>query len=66
MHFVATVGYLKTPSLEEFFYILFSFEALPKVPVGKEPSLVVSECPSWVLPKRLNSICEEVVEVPLH
>ena len=66
VHFMTSVGYLKASSLEKLLNILFSFEALPEVPVCKEPSLVVSESSSWVLPKRLNSIREEVVEMPLH
>jgi len=63
---MASVGYLEAASLEEFFYHLFSFGALPEVPVCKVPSLIVSEGPRWVLPKCLNSIREEVVEMPLH
>ena len=66
VHLMATVGYLEAASLEKFFYDLFGFGGLPEVPVCKVPSLVVSEGPRRVLPKRLNSICEEVVEMPLH
>ena len=66
VHLMAAVGYLEAASLEKFFNHRFNFRGLPEVPVCKVPSLVVSEGPRWVLPKRLNGIREEVVDMPLH
>ena len=66
VHFMTSIGNLKGASVEKLFNNLFDFEALSQIPVGKEPSLVVSEGSSWVLPKGLNGIREEVIKMPLH